>query len=144
MMNFEKSVCRIAVVKNENLKSIFEIENKSYEFPWSLQSIIDQLNNPNAFNRLIFIEPDPCNLHTLKIVGYIFGYYVLRDLFITNICIHPDYKKNKLASLLLENLFVEATRVNIKSVFLEVRKSNIAAISLYKKFNFIHDGERKN
>jgi len=143
-MIIHKRTCRIADVKIEDLSTIHQIEKASYKFPWSIQSINDQIKSKNAYNRSIYINNDSTSSNTSILVGYVFGYTVLNDLYITNFCIHPHFLKKKLASILLENLFYEANCFGIKTIFLEVRKSNFAALSLYKKFSFSEDGERKN
>jgi [ribosomal protein S18]-alanine N-acetyltransferase len=141
-MTIDKKSCLISDVKIEDLSEIYQIEKVSYKFPWSMQSICDQINSKNAYNRSIYLNIDS-SFNKSMLVGYIFGYIVLNELYITNICIHPHFLKMKLASILLENLFCYAKCFSIKSIFLEVRKSNFAALALYKKFHFIEDGERK-
>lgn len=143
-MNINTNLYRITNVNEDDLSAICNIENKSFKFPWSKQAIIDQITNKNAYNRSIYSDNNSSNSNGTILVGYIFGYIVLDDIYISNICIHPDFLKRKLASILLENLFLNAKILNVKSIFLEVRKSNFAALSLYKKFQFIEDGERKN
>jgi ribosomal-protein-alanine N-acetyltransferase len=143
-MNINTEIYRITDVRKDDLFAICQIENSSYKFPWSQQAIIDQIINKNAYNRSIYIDNNSSTSNDSILVGYIFGYTVLNDIYITNICIHPDFLKRKFASKLLETLFLDANVLNIKSIFLEVRKSNFAAISLYKKFQFDEDGERKN
>ncbi len=143
-MQFDTKHCRITDVKIEDISEIFHIETASYVYPWSMQSIVNQINNKNAYNRAIIIDTIFSSSNTSGLVGYIFGYRVLSDLYITNICIHPNFLKKKLASFMLENLLHDTRHLNIKTIFLEVRKSNFAAKALYDKFNFVEDGERKN
>ncbi len=143
-MHIDKKFYQITEVNIDDLSAISQIETASYAFPWSMQSIVNQINNKNAYNRAININTTSLSSYALRLVGYIFGYIVLSDLYITNICIHPDFLKKKLASFLLENLLHDTRHLNIKSIFLEVRKSNLPAKALYNKFHFIEDGERKN
>lgn len=141
-MNINENFYHITDVNIEDLSAICQIESSSYKFPWSKQAILEQIINKNSYNRSIYINFSTDN--ALLLVGYIFAYSVLDEIYITNICIHPDFLRRKLASLLLKNFFLDAKLLNIKSIFLEVRKFNFAAISLYKKFHFNEDGERKN
>ena len=127
-MNTNEDFYHISTIFEQDLPSISQIENASYKYPWSKQSILNQINSQNAYNRSIYLDHN-----SSKLVGYIFGYTVLNDLYITNICIDPEFLKRKLASKLLKNLFNEAKSFNVNSIFLEVRKSNFAAKSLYKK-----------
>jgi ribosomal-protein-alanine N-acetyltransferase len=62
---------------------------------------------------------------------------------ITNVAVHPSYRRRGLA----ERMIAEFERLlpnDAESIFLEVRETNIAAISLYKKCGFEPVGIRKN
>jgi len=139
-MNSNYDFYQISGVNENDLSAIYFIENASYNFPWSKNAIKEQIVGKNTYNRSIYFNSNSSSL----LVGYIFGYTVMNDIYITNICIHPDFLKRKFASRLLENLFHDAKTLTIKTIFLEVRMSNFAGRSLYKKFNFLEDGERKN
>ena len=63
---------------------------------------------------------------------------------ITNVAVHPDYRKQGVGNLLIDNLITLCKENNINSLTLEVRESNIPAQSLYKKHGFKEEGVRKN
>ena len=69
---------------------------------------------------------------------------VLDEGYVTNIAVLPDYRRKGIASALLEQCISAAKQKNLSFVSLEVRKSNLAAIKLYEKFEFKIEGERKN
>ena len=58
---------------------------------------------------------------------------------ILNLVVDSQYRNQRIASLLLDYLFDEVS----KPVILEVRESNIPAINLYKKFNFMEIARRE-
>lgn len=92
---------------------------------------------------------------TDSIYDFIFGYFINNQLVgfihvnklyetmdVVNIVINPDYRNKRIATSLLNysiNYFDD-----INSVMLEVNENNVAAISLYKKNNFIVINKRNN
>ncbi|MEC8100292.1 MAG: ribosomal protein S18-alanine N-acetyltransferase [Pseudomonadota bacterium] len=76
------------------------------------------------------------------------GYLIARRITDEYELILVETNKNKrrkgIASELMKMLLTKAKKRDIKKIFLEVSKNNIAAIELYKKFNFNYIGERKN
>ena len=60
-----------------------------------------------------------------------------------SIAVEPAEQGKGLAKMLMEYCCNELTKLGIEKFFLEVRESNIAAISLYKKMGFEKISERK-
>jgi ribosomal-protein-alanine N-acetyltransferase len=84
----------------------------------------------------------------LEIDGHIAGYLVVSlqmdECHILNLCVARDYQRQGYGHLLLEQAISTAKSSNISIVYLEVRRSNSRAISLYRKFQFHQIGERKD
>jgi ribosomal-protein-alanine N-acetyltransferase len=78
-----------------------------------------------------------------EIVGYISFNYIF-DIEIESVIVKSSYQRQGIGSLLLDYIFDFAEEHKINNVFLEVRKSNFAAISLYKKLGFKEISVRKN
>ena len=55
----------------------------------------------------------------------------------------PKYRKNGIGSMLISEMIKTAVTLKLELLTLEVRKSNIAAQGLYKKYGFDIIGERK-
>ena len=60
--------------------------------------------------------------------------------FITNVSVLTTYGRSGIANELLKNCINFLKNKNVKKVSLEVGVENIAALELYKKFNFIECG----
>jgi len=56
--------------------------------------------------------------------------------YITNVCVENNYKGKNIASDLMRKCIDYANENKFKSIVLEVNENNVAAINLYKKFNF--------
>lgn len=120
----------------EHLDDIMVIENLSFTIPWSRQSFIDEITR----NKLaIYLSASLNN----TIVGYAGMWNVCGEGHITNIAVHPEFRGNGIGSLLVEGLIEEAKKAGITQLTLEVRKSNLVAQKLYRKYGFVPCGLRK-
>ena len=72
-----------------------------------------------------------------NIVGYILFNQILDEAEIYKIVVSKNFRKKQIAFKIMEFLLNELKKNNVKKIFLEVRKSNIPAINLYKKCGFI-------
>lgn len=133
-MEYIKPVIRN--MESRDLDSIVEIEQKSFSIPWSRLMFEDELFNPNA--RYLVTEAEG------KVVGYIGFWKILDEGQITNIAIHPDFRGLGYGRALITAMIEKAQEMEIHAITLEVRKSNMVAISLYESFGFKTAGIRKN
>ncbi len=118
-----------------DVDALYEIEKKCFTQPWCKNdfSIIPSLDYAHFFV-----------LEYNDIVAAFAGIYVIDEAELMNIAVLPDFQRMRFASTLLEICIKEAKALNADKMMLEVRKSNTAAISLYRKFGFINVGTRKN
>ncbi len=130
-MNFD-----IHDISTNDLDAIYSIETSSYNVPWTKTNLHDEIIKSNNLNL--------CITTNTSLIGYCFSYIVDDEMFITNVCIHPDYRNMKLGTILLKNLLSKANKKSIRFVFLEVREKNFAAINLYRRLGFSQDCIRKN
>ena len=67
---------------------------------------------------------------------------MLGEVSVNNIAVLDAHRRKGIAKALLQQMLLDLSQA--QSVTLEVRKSNSAAIALYKAFGFEQVGERKN
>ena len=92
---------------------------------------------------------------TDSIYDFVFGYFINNQLVgfihvnklyetmdVVNIVINPNYRNKGIATSLLDYSINYFDDINL--VMLEVNENNVAAISLYKKNNFIVINKRNN
>ena len=74
-----------------------------------------------------------------------FGGYaqVLDEGHIMNIAVSEEYRRRGIATAILDKMIEDGIKKGIKAFTLEVRDSNISAISLYEKKGFTFVGIRK-
>lgn len=78
-----------------------------------------------------------------QVMGYGILNYAANEAHILQFAIHPEHHRQGLGQKLLTYMLQMAMVHGSDEVFLEVRQSNIAAIGLYKKNNFVEVGVRK-
>lgn len=127
---------RIRPMVIEDIPAVLEVELASFTIPWPKE----------AFEREIAIN-QYAHYYTAEQDGLIIGYcgmWVVYDqVQITNIAILPEFRGKGCGSELL-GFMIEKAREHGGSVLsLEVRVSNIPAMTLYKKFGLQPGGIRK-
>ena len=122
-------------MKEEDIDAILDISSLSFSVCWSKDSYIQELTNPIA--RYLVAKIDN------KVIGFVGTWIVLDESHITNIAVHPNYRKQGIASKLLEKFLTYCKSQGCVAYTLEVRSSNKGAKALYEKYNFKQDGIRK-
>ena len=79
-----------------------------------------------------------------RAIGYAGLTVVLDEGYINNVAVRSQFRKNGVASALLDVFIRFAQAHELAFLTLEVRASNEAAIALYKKHGFEEVGRRKN
>ncbi|MBZ4646185.1 MAG: [ribosomal protein S18]-alanine N-acetyltransferase [Petroclostridium sp.] len=126
----------IAPMELWDIDGVMEIEYASFAIPWSREAFEEELiNNKHA----VYIVAKQGN----KVIGYGGMWKVLEEGHITNIAVHPDFRRMRVGYAIVEALTQIAKNKGIGSMTLEVRENNIAAQGLYRKFGFEVVGRRK-
>ena len=121
--------------KDEDLNEVQAIEHENEIELWSLKNFQDSISAKHFF-KLFFLNK--------TIVGFIVARLIQNECEILNIGVTKSMRKKQVASKLMDALIGECNNKYIKHIFLEVRTSNLAAISMYKKFDFNEIGIRPN
>ncbi len=130
------SFTEIVPMNKGHIADIAEIERLCFSLPWSEKSLEEELENSNAH----FLAAEFCG----RALGYIGIIEICGEADITNIAVHPDFRRLKIAERLLNFAENGARERGCESITLEVRESNSAAIELYKKFGWERVGLRKD
>ena len=79
-----------------------------------------------------------------KLLGYGGMHIPCGDCYIDNIAVFPEERGKGIGRKILEALVFEAKKIDGNFISLEVRSSNLTAISLYTSMGFEKAGLRKN
>ena len=121
----------------EDLDRIMEIEKECFTTPWSRESFVMEITK-NELARYIVAEIDGL------VVGYGGIWVIVGEGHITNIAVTSSYRKKGAGKKIVEGLIDISRDMELVSMTLEVRKSNIAAQNLYKQYGFLSCGIRPN
>lgn len=135
-MNGQMNV-RIVPMTADHLDEVAELERICFSAPWSRNMLAEELDNALA---AFLVALDD----TGKVVGYAGVHVILDEGYITNVAVHPDFRRRGIAGKLLQ-VFLDFARGNsLAFLTLEVRASNQAAIILYGRHGFRSVGRRRN
>ncbi|GHT33551.1 ribosomal-protein-alanine acetyltransferase [Endomicrobiia bacterium] len=117
------------------LDTVISIENKSFMHPWTRDMFLGFVKN-SAVRFKILIE-------SKTTVGYYIISTVIDETELLNIAVDPNFRRKNFGKAMLLDIKKEAINKKTKFIFLEVRRTNIAAKNLYKSFGFTEIGIRK-
>ena len=121
----------------EDIPAVVEIEKQCFSLPWSAKSFEDSISREDT----IFLVCEEGVDAT--VAGYIGLYVSFDEASVTNVAVSPSFRKKGCGDALVAAAKAEAKEAGAESIFLEVRASNEAALSLYKKQGFENLGIRK-
>lgn len=128
---------KVLRMTKEDVEDVFHIEELIHpNHHWSKDSFYNEIANNLAYYYCVKNENN-------KILAYIGVWQILEEAHVTTLGVHPDFRGLQLAQILLIQALKDCYKNMIKYVTLEVRESNIPAISLYEKFLFESIGMRK-
>ncbi|MGH7925719.1 MAG: ribosomal protein S18-alanine N-acetyltransferase [Candidatus Binatus sp.] len=113
-----------------DLPRIIEIERLAFPAPWTLASFERELTLP--FSRVMVAIPEEAN----SIVGFLCRWLIADECHILNVAVHPESRRLGIGTVLITEAIDEARATGANVVTLEVRRSNLAARQLYRKFEF--------
>lgn len=119
----------------EDLERIVEIENSSFDSPWSEDSLRYEIEE-NQLAEVFVIEINQ------EVVGYMSYMKIIDEVHINNIAIDSTKRGYGYGRELVESV-LKSFKGNY-SVTLEVRNDNYIAINLYRSLGFEQMGIRKD
>ncbi len=139
---------KILACEPEYLDEVLEIEGESFSVPWTREMFEAELDSNDALF-YICVDEDSEGVEGLenkeksRILGYVNARLIIDEVDILNIAVNPSARRRGVARLLLKSIFDRALARGASKCFLEVRMSNVAAISLYESMGFKKLGIRK-
>ena len=131
---------KIRDATRRDLPGIVEIERLAFDQPWSFDSFVRELSLP--FSRMIVASENAGDEE--RLAGFLCRWLVTDECHILNVAVHPTMRRKGVAEEMMSSAVAEARAREALVVSLEVRRSNLAARSLYRKFNFQERRFRRN
>jgi len=118
------------------IETVATLEAESSDNPWTKKQLSESISNPNNLCYVFLVKT--------KIIGYIMAMQAIESADILNVAVHKDFKRKGYGSKLIKHLSMELLKKNIRIIFLEVRRGNLAATSLYSNLGFKEISFRKD
>ncbi len=77
------------------------------------------------------------------VVAYVISWHVADELHVLNVATREDRRRRGIARQLMDHVVEHARGVQVKHLLLEVRRSNVPAIALYRALGFFAMGVRR-
>ena len=119
----------------EDIPAVIDLDQKSFSLPWPERSFRFELTD-NPASRCWVAKLDG------KIVGMVVVWLMVDEAHIATLATHPDYRRRGIAKRLLSHALRKLVEEGARSSFLEVRESNIAAQTMYRKLGYEETGRR--
>jgi len=107
------------------------IEKVSFSNPWRDTTFLGEIGNRSFSFPYVVVHKD-----LDKVIGYIIYWQIKKEVQISNIAIHPDFRRKGIAEAVLHQIINELKKKGAEFIALEVRPSNRAALNLYRKLGF--------
>lgn len=115
---------------------VARIEEETFSMPWSKNAFLDMIAQDNATYLVADLNG--------QIIGGAGIRNILGDAEISNVVIKESYRNRGYGKSLIKALLDKGYEMGANAFTLEVRKSNLPAIMLYKSLGFAAEGTRKN
>lgn len=123
--------------EERDIAAIAELDKLCFSISWSQNAYEQEIKWNDLALYLVAEEQD-------RIIGFAGLWAILEEGHVTNVAVHPDYRRRGLGEMLVAKLIAISEEKGIQQHSLEVRPSNRDAIALYHKFDFQEMGRRKS
>ncbi len=119
---------------DEDLEAVHGIEQRAYEFPWSVSIFSDCLRVGYC---CWVLETDTA------LAGYGIMSVAVEESHILNVCVAPEARRQGFARAMMSHLLFTGAEHGARIAYLEVRPSNAGALKMYIDLGFRHVGTRR-
>ncbi len=125
---------RVEAMRAEDLEAVLRIEARAYSMPWTREMFLQEVRRPDISRILVARVAGAGELGA--VTGYLCLWVVGDELHINNVAVDPTFRRQGIASRLLEAALEYGGGRGAKRALLEVRPSNVAAQALYRRYGF--------
>jgi ribosomal-protein-alanine N-acetyltransferase len=118
-----------------DLDQVSDIERASFPTPWTRAAFCYEIEQ-NKVARCTVLRG------RRGVVGYLCLWEIGHEIHITNLAVHPEWRRRGVARRLLAAALAGGVARGVTLAFLEVRPSNTRALALYESLGFQVIGRR--
>lgn len=141
MSSIESENISIRKMEEDDIQSVIALDRQSFSLPWP-ESAFHYEVEKNTASRCWVAELNEVE-KKIVLVGMIVVWLILDEVHIATIAVNPTFYHLHIGQRLLAHTLIDALDLGAKKAFLEVRKGNLAARALYRKFGFVEVGVRR-
>jgi ribosomal-protein-alanine N-acetyltransferase len=120
-----------------DIDAVFAIAQAAFTLPWPRDELALELSRPYSALRVLRPSADE------RIAAFLNHWRLGDELQIMNVAVLPSQQRQGFARALLRDAEEAARQMRLGSIFLEVRRSNLAAIQLYESHAYVVVGVRQ-
>ena len=124
----------IEKMNNTHIASVAQLERENFSMPWSENVLTAELRNPLALWLVAVLDDE--------VIGYVGAQIVPDEADMMNVAVSSTHRRKGVACGLILELLDQLKEQGVRSLSLEVRASNLAAITLYDGLGFHQVGRR--
>ena len=118
-----------------DIAAVHEIERLSFSTPWPAYAFEQELAT-NRLARYLVVRASG------QVIAFAGLWLMADEAHITTFAVHPSWRRQGVAHRLMVSLVELSRQIGARRMTLEVRVSNQAAQSLYRRFGFVTVGRR--
>jgi len=132
-------------MRPDDLEDVMVIERAAFRHPWSPELFRRELEHDWS-TILVAVEPlsSAPGRGSDRLIGFLIFWLVHDEVHILNVAVAPEHRRKGVARALMSETEKRAFTANASLMTLEVRRSNQAALDLYREFDYRAVGVRPN
>lgn len=128
-------------MREADLHRVVEIERGGFRHPWSEELIRRELDH--AWSRVVLaVQEGPDGQE--RVLGFVVFWIVHDEIHVLNVATALEARRRGVARALLDLAAEEGRRRGARVATLEVRRSNVPAVALYRALGYREVGVRPN
>src|SRR4051812_41909931 len=121
-------------MRPEDLDEVMVIERAAFRHPWSPELFRRELDHDWS-TILVAVEPlsNAPGRAAERIIGFLIHWLVHDEVHVLNVAVEPEHRRKGVARMLMAETEKRALQAGAALMTLEVRRSNTAALDLYRE-----------
>jgi ribosomal-protein-alanine N-acetyltransferase len=125
----------------DETEALAEIHRDAFRRTWSAHDFTALMTDPSVFTLTARLQP---LIGARRLAGFVTVRFAADEAEILTIAVHSRYRGRGYGRLLMDDVIRRLYRERIAALFLEVDRTNRAAVRLYQRLGFKVAGERRN
>ena len=119
----------------EDVDALLQMENECFTDPWDRRTFEGLISNPAVYFIIAENSGVPIAFGGMTVI--------IDECEILNVAVRPEMRQKGIGRLMVNEILDVCRNLDVVTVFLEHRESNVAAASLYESMGFVPYGIRK-